>query len=1130
MRLSSIKLAGFKSFVEPTKIPFPDQMTCVVGPNGCGKSNVIDAVRWVLGESSAKNLRGDAMTDVIFNGSTHRKPVSQASVELHFDNTSGQLPGTFAERNHIAIKRVVTRDGQSLYYLNGSKCRRRDITDIFLGTGLGPRSYAIIEQGMISRLIESKPQELRVFLEEAAGVSKYKERRKETQTRIKSTRDNLERLLDVRQELQNQLSRLSVQAKDAATYRELKAEERTLKAQLAVLKWQSLHQQQLIKSEQINALQGELDFLKTAHGGHEDVLGALETEVRHFADALTVMQQAQHRTHMELAKAEQQKLHLNDKLRSLQINIDSQVRELAQAQELVAVQTEHVDDIAMQVELVLEDVAIAQAERDDLMQHQATQQESLRAVQQQAKLAAQALLQSREAVQQGQASKQHLTLTMQHLTQQREQLVLQQQQMAADDPSEMLAAAQQQQRLLTQQMAKSQQQGLQLEQHIEQQQQRKQQQEQQHTRLQQQITELSAKQQALQTVLEEQTEHGASSFLAELRVVPGFEIIVERALLGFTDLMPSAEAAANAVWALSSVAQPGSVATLVESGIYPAILNHIQWCPQGQNKHSKPSGNWLLAIDEAGCLYGENFAQSLPAGDSKLRQYQTLREISVQLPQLAAEQQAAAQQIQQLVKALQAEHAKLAENRLEVHDLAQQIAANKTRIGLYQEQQQQFIERSKVLLQQQQHLDLELQAQNEQLEALEMQLANQHKELAQGQVQADVTQQALEQAERAVQDAVRQAQQHQQKLHDLDLQAQRVRSDLALAQAKLTHLQDDIQSAGARIEQYRDEQSDCQEPLLELELRITELLTAHSEQQAQVEKLTEQQQSARDTLSDKQALLKNASSQQTQLQEQLQVLKLDEQGLLLKAQAALEPLNELGQTLKAVLDTLPDTADANKHQSRLSFISKTLNELGAVNLAAIDEFSEAQTRQQYLDGQLNDLTQALEMLEGAIRKIDRETKARFKQTFDQVNQDLSELFPKVFGGGSAYLELTSDDMLESGVTIMARPPGKKNSTIHLLSGGEKALTALSLVFSIFRLNPAPFCMLDEVDAPLDDANVGRFCRLVEEMSQSVQFIYISHNKVAMEMAGRLTGVTMAEPGVSRMVAVDIDQAVQMAQT
>ncbi|MGB1292166.1 MAG: chromosome segregation SMC family protein, partial [Pseudoalteromonas sp.] len=317
MRLSTIKLAGFKSFVEPTKIPFPDQMTCVVGPNGCGKSNVIDAVRWVLGESSAKNLRGDAMTDVIFNGSTNRKPISQASVELIFDNTQGHLPNTFADRNQVAIKRLVTRDGQSLYFLNGSKCRKRDITDIFLGTGLGPRSYAIIEQGMISRLIESKPADLRIFLEEAAGVSKYKERRRETQTRIKSTRENLERLLDVRQELQAQVDKLALQSVEAKKFKELKAQERTLKGQIAVLKWQKLHQQQVDKNQQIAKLNEQINFYKQANSGHDDVLTSLELQVQQRQQQLADAQQAQHNTHTQLTRIEQQQISLKQQHQTL---------------------------------------------------------------------------------------------------------------------------------------------------------------------------------------------------------------------------------------------------------------------------------------------------------------------------------------------------------------------------------------------------------------------------------------------------------------------------------------------------------------------------------------------------------------------------------------------------------------------------------------------------------------------------------------------------------------------------------------------------------------------------------------------------------------------------------------------
>jgi len=256
MRLKSISLAGFKSFVDPTRVTLPSNMCAVVGPNGCGKSNIIDAVRWVMGESSAKTLRGESMTDVIFNGTTHRQPVGQASIELLFDNSTGKVGGEYAAYNEISVRRVVSREGASDYFLNGNKCRRRDITDLFLGTGLGPRSYAIIEQGMISRLIESRPEDLRVYIEEAAGISKYKERRRETENRMQRTLDNLDRLTDLREELERNLSHLKRQAQAAERFGEYKEQERELKAQLLVL-------QRRVQSTVATRAQREIDDFAT---------------------------------------------------------------------------------------------------------------------------------------------------------------------------------------------------------------------------------------------------------------------------------------------------------------------------------------------------------------------------------------------------------------------------------------------------------------------------------------------------------------------------------------------------------------------------------------------------------------------------------------------------------------------------------------------------------------------------------------------------------------------------------------------------------------------------------------------------------------------------------------------------
>lgn len=1133
MRLSSIKLAGFKSFVEPTKIPFPEPMTCVVGPNGCGKSNVIDAVRWVLGESSAKNLRGDAMTDVIFNGSTHRKPVSQASVELLFDNTEGRLPGSMADRTQVAIKRLVTRDGQSLYFLNGSKCRKRDITDIFLGTGLGPRSYAIIEQGMISRLIESKPQELRIFLEEAAGVSKYKERRRETQTRIKSTRENLERLLDMRQELQNQLDRLAKQAEAARQYRDLKAEERTLKGQLAVLKWQELHARQQEKTSQIAKLNDKLTFLEQAHGGHDDVLATFEQQVTHFSDAQTELQQQLHNTQTQLTRIEQQKIHLSEKRRELADKQTQLSEEIAQAQALHEQQQQHCAELAEQCEVHQEATQISAeklAETELLIEEKMQQ---LHAHEASTQTTQQALEKARQHTQQCQLALQRLTQQQHHLTQQQAQLTQQQAQHSAQNPAEALAEQQTVHQELVHAMALSQQENQRLGAELQRLSEAKAALQQKLQAQQVRLGQAQAHVQALEKLTYAQQGDSQDApgepLLSVLRVEPGLEAIVERAMFGLGSLRITEQDYASRIWgAPEGEKTPGSVATLVQSEIYPDFLNQIAWL--GQARHFNVCGTFFAAIDDEGTLYGGNWQAQEEDGQSGslLAHYSELRVHKAALPEIEAQLSELEASLTPLESAVTKCSQQLEANKQAVHEAAKQVASSQTRVDMLLAQQASWQQQSSQLQSSQGELDEQgelLVAQHEESEQALWQAQEAQEQLQLQMLQAG---EALEVLKRAHQQQQQQQRDIQQQYHQAKMKLQQAQSDAQLGQTKLSHLVQSLEQGSENLAQVQQQLHSCEEPGVELEQQQTELLIRHTELEQAVKETAAKLSEAKQQLADKQLALKDAQAQSAQLKEQRQQLALQEQSLMVKAQAALEPLVELRQTLKDVLAQLPEDAQASSHQGKLTRIAQQLSLLGAVNLAAIEEFDEAQQRKRYLDEQLDDLSAALETLEGAIRKIDRETRSRFKSTFDQVNQDLAELFPKVFGGGSAYLELTSDDLLESGVTIMARPPGKKNSTIHLLSGGEKALTALSLVFSIFRLNPAPFCMLDEVDAPLDDANVGRFCRLVEEMSQTVQFIYISHNKVAMEMAGRLTGVTMAEPGVSRMVAVDIEQAVQMA--
>ena len=1132
MRLSTIKLAGFKSFVEPTKIPFPDQMTCVVGPNGCGKSNVIDAVRWVLGESSAKNLRGDAMTDVIFNGSTNRKAISQASVELIFDNSLGEqeLKNTFADRNQIAIKRLVTRDGQSLYFLNGSKCRKRDITDIFLGTGLGPRSYAIIEQGMISRLIESKPQELRVFLEEAAGVSKYKERRRETQTRIKSTRENLERLLDVRKELQSQLDKLAIQSLDAKKYRELKATERTLKGQVAVLKWQKLHQQQLDKSEQIKKLNEQISFFKTAHSGHDDVLATLEGEVQAQQDKLSDAQHQQHLTHTELTRAEQQRISVKQQIQSLKQSLIKLQQRQTDSLEQKAQQQHICEELDEALQEAIESSLMCEEQVSELSFEleglQGTKQRSYSNWQtlneQQQHLTTQVQSQSSEI--------KHTQQQINHVNEQLSQLNLQLDELKNNNVEHQLAEQKQQRQALTEALAKNQSALAQCEVKLTQQNRQVDETQDNHKKLTQKENELNARIAGLKSALgldEEVTN--STGVLSQLIVQDGFEPLIEQALKSLTHLSVTEQQSTNSTWPSSQPLLKASLADYITAGVCPDLLTRI-----GYSEHADLTmlhDDYYIAImDKKGELHGRNWHANADSNtdNSLLIKHKQLHAHTHEITDVKSQLERVKSELEQYT-VIQAElNTEQKTLKDVIHQLAQQIAISSTRSDMLTEQVTQYQHQLSKIKTQEQAISASLVQLNKQLD----EQTEQYELFVEQQLNlTDETEIANDErmlSDKNYSQALSALEQYKTQAHQASLSQQKARSEWQLSQTKLSHAAQAYEEAKQGAEELVLEIEALLIPEETLSESISTLLEKHQYGEQRLAQLQNDLSQAKDALHTKQASLKNSQGELQGLQEQHQKLTLEEQSLLIKAQAALEPLEELKQSLKAVLETLPDDLTLNAAQNQLTGITNQLDKLGAVNLAAIEEFDVAKQRSEYLDNQLEDLTKALNTLEGAIRKIDTETKTRFKATFDQVNEDFAQLFPKVFGGGSAYLELTSDDLLESGVSIMARPPGKKNSTIHLLSGGEKALTALSLVFSIFRLNPAPFCMLDEVDAPLDDANVVRFCRLVEEMSQSVQFIYISHNKIAMEMAGRLTGVTMAEPGVSRMVAVDIEQAVQLA--
>ena len=1158
MRLKKIKLAGFKSFVDPTTIPFPDDMTAIVGPNGCGKSNVIDAVRWVLGESSAKNLRGDAMTDVIFNGSSARKPVSQCSVELVFDNSSGRIQGEYAGYNELSVKRIVTKDGQSNYLLNNSKCRRRDVTDLFLGTGLGPRSYAIIEQGMISRLIESKPQELRVFIEEAAGVSKYKERRRETETRIRHTKENLERLADVRSELGQQLEKLQRQAVAAKRYKELKQQERTLKGQLAAIRWLK-HSKKITSLEHDIAKKNtDIEAYVTKQRGEEKDLSVFKEQQQDVKQQLNDIQQQFFKVGTDISRIEQNQIHTKQRRQKIEQELNS-LREAIVEHEIHQQQSnEKSADLLEQLELAEPEKLLLEEALEEAQQNLADFEQQAQSQQSQWRLQEQQYQQSKQQVQNCHSQIQAL-LAMQMRTEQRisdikrELSELQDQQLAEHitqiqseisqnqqvyDVAQQGWQVQQQEGQLAQQQIK----GL----------------EQQQMALQGQLHSINAQLAAL-TVLQQQNhsieqvsqalelnEIDHQLWWQTLHIEKGWE----KALETVTHNWQSALQVADGREATGVVAQfqgtrlmlaerysdkiaANSLAAKLQNNKVPHWLNDIVLADSLSDAHNllgtlakhqsvlTQDGLWL---GHDWCIVG-----AAEQGEGLIQRAVKIKELEVQQQSVSADMQQLSDQLHEAHQAYQ-QHQRVSEqHKHHLDELQQQLQQNTNQLALLQGQLNQNSNRTARLqqeLESQQDVALQEQAQLEQLslqaEELEYKVADLHE------LQNSV-EQAREFSHNQIHAARNQLDGAKTKLHQLALHLQAVQSQLASLQS--IELRDSQQLA-----QMREKQALLQEEFAELALPLEDqaehlqnLLEQKAELEVQQQQLSSQLADINNQISEVEKGQQGVTDKIQLMLSELQSIKLECEGYRVRANGVLEQLQELQQPLKPLLEQLPDDADENTWQLNLEKTTASVARLGAVNLAAVEEYDIQAERKQHLDTQNDDLAAALDTLEQAIRKIDKETRSRFKETFDQVNEDLKMLFPKVFGGGSAYLELTGDDLLETGVSIMARPPGKKNSTIHLLSGGEKALTALSLVFAIFRLNPAPFCLLDEVDAPLDDANVGRFCKLVSEMSKTVQFIYITHNKIAMEMATHLTGVTMSEPGVSRMVAVDVEEAVAIAQ-
>ncbi|MCG9714937.1 chromosome segregation protein SMC [Shewanella insulae] len=1137
MRLTQIKLAGFKSFVDVTKIPFNQPLTAIIGPNGCGKSNVIDAVRWVLGESSAKHLRGDSMADVIFNGSSARRPVSVASVELSFDNQQGRLGGQYASYQSIAVKRQVSRDGESSYFLNGQKCRRKDITDLFMGTGLGPRSYAIIEQGTISRLIESKPQELRVFIEEAAGISRYKERRRETENRIRHTRENLERLGDIRQELGRQIDKLAEQAEAARQYRALKQTERDQQAQLEVAKYLELSAQSDKLSQEI-----ETKTLTQSEGdAGREALSRTLTELKLKLDELERQEQQQveafYLNGNQIAKLEQEVKHRQQQDAHLKQRIKQDEEKLAllQAQEQALIVArgdldERQDDAreahqALQLQIELLDEQLGEVELS-LELAQETESQAKQAVNQ---------CQLRLELTKGELKHKQSALTQLKL--QHQSASRQLEQLSHQDETANLALQNAQCERLVQRgdelnrelehgagnQAQLQEQARQIQAQVD--------------ALSQSLAEERGRLAVVKRILPQEDGLEGRALWQAIQVTPGWEAAVDLLLDGLLtqkvcDKHSEDEADNESGFELSQSQQWTGLSSEVNLSPWLSRLTWVDSLTQAKTLlDSLEDDERIVTAD--GYIVGNGFVLKKAEQGS-------------QLVQLKAEQQALELSIGASVEAIDERKAVLAEVNQALDEQRQAMAKLNTSLQGAQLERERLMAQAQATQEriaqqgeQQTRLRALLDEQTGELEAVEQSIAEltTRRDQDEGQL-VDLKRVADSQvaslADRRAQHKAlgRDRQALAQQSHQLLQSLQAINTEQALSRQQGEQLERQMSELRQELSQLQQqlEGQDKLDGKLQADAMAAQLndaLTRQGEAQAALDALRLQQaelQNRADEIGTKQ---KQQLGKLEHLTQAISALKLRREGIKGQIDSQLAQLKSQEVDVTEVQASLVSVS-LSQRQKALERTRAQIEHLGAINLAAIEEFEQQSQRKAYLDSQDADLAKALGSLEEAIRKIDRETKTRFKETFDKVNQDLGVLFPKVFGGGSAYLALTDDDLLETGVTIMARPPGKKNSTIHLLSGGEKALTALSLVFAIFRLNPAPFCMLDEVDAPLDDANVDRFCRLVKEMSQSVQFVYISHNKITMELADQLIGVTMHEPGVSRIVAVDIDEAVALA--
>jgi len=1165
MRLTKIKVAGFKSFADPTSVGFPSNLTGVVGPNGCGKSNIIDAVRWVMGELSAKHLRGDSMIDVIFNGSASRKPVGTASVELVFDNSDGKISGPYAEYAEVSLRRQVMRDGTSNYFLNGARCRRKDITQLFLGTGLGSRSYAIIEQGMISRVIEAKADDMRAFVEEAAGISRYKERRKETEARISATRENLERLQDVRDEVDKQIRHLQRQAATARRYQALKENERRLTAELLALRLREIDSGAEVQDSAVRDCELTMQQALADQRAAEAAIETQRVYQTEQSERVTGVQGRYYEIGAEISRTEQSITHIRE-LR------DQQRNELTQARATLAELDSHIDrdereiaQLRSEIAKLAPDLAQAQAAEHTLNDALATAEHQLADWQQRWEGFNREQGAAHQTTQVERARIEQLENQLRRLSSQADRLAVEREALMAQESSALLgqlaekeslarSSADELSRALTAALDRSHQlRAAQFDAEGRLENARN-----DRERRRAEVVSLEALQKAALGRGDSRTTEWLTStgldlkprLAAQLSVRGGWERAVETALGDYlealcvdelddlADVLPGLPVgrisllqagghvdADGAAGMLSGVVSgPSAIVRLLSrvrlaETLAEALLTRRQLTDD--ESVITRSGEWIgrdwLRVNRggdphSGVLEREQRMKQLRVDLS--RSEENTREMETQLASCREQLSTAERErdaVQSRIQGAHREHA----------DLLGQLEGERAR------SQESTVRRER--------LEEEAAEVRSEVDLGEDALQRARAELDRGLVALDALDSrrvALEgerdERREEVQAARGRSQAAQLASRDLLVRIESRRSSENSMSVGLKRMADQRAQTQTRGTDLAATLADGDLPIVELEGKLKGFLARRLEIEAELSTERRALEAADGALRALDEKRLDAETRVNTARDAMEQARLMAQESRVRREGLVEQFAATRFDLAEILAGLaPDVAVA-AWEENLGLARADLEKLGQVNLAAIDELKESSERKEYLDRQFADVTSALTTLEEAMRKIDKETRTRFEDTFNRINAGLKDKFPKLFGGGHAYLEIVGEDILEAGVAVMARPPGKRNSSIHQLSGGEKALTAVALVFSIFDLNPAPFCILDEVDAPLDEHNVGRFCDIVKQMSERVQFIFITHNKATMELASQLIGVTMTEPGCSRLVSVDVDEAVRMA--